>query len=237
MDLLQQARIESSLRTYQGNGSGTGIEYPLDLERELIGCVYVYDEQRALTIFRKLFTKIREYEKDTLSRVKVRAAEVCTLLCRACIERGTDNDLQLYLNSRLLEALKESRSMEDVEILICRNLDIYTSTLQYVDSQHSRNVRRVLRHVLRHFPENITLMKISADLNISPGHLSTQIRQETGMTFREYLNRVRVEEARRLIDNTDYTLIEIAIACGFRDQSYFTKIFKRYTGKTPGQYR
>ena len=62
-------------------------------------------------------------------------------------------------------------------------------------------------------------------------------RQVTGMTFKEYLNRVRVEEAERLLTNTDYPIIDIAVACGYRDQSYFTTVFKKYTGLTPRQYR
>jgi AraC-like DNA-binding protein len=46
-----------------------------------------------------------------------------------------------------------------------------------------------------------------------------------------------VEEAERLLSNTDYPIIEIAVACGYSDQSYFTKVFKKYTGLTPRQYR
>ena len=59
----------------------------------------------------------------------------------------------------------------------------------------------------------------------------------TGSTFKEYLSMVRVEESKRLLANTDYSLIDIAVATGFQDQSYFSKVFKRYTGLTPGQYR
>jgi YesN/AraC family two-component response regulator len=57
------------------------------------------------------------------------------------------------------------------------------------------------------------------------------------MTFKEHLNRVRIEEAARLLANTDYSVMEIAIACGYKDQSYFTKVFKKLTGLTPKQYR
>ena len=48
---------------------------------------------------------------------------------------------------------------------------------------------------------------------------------------------VRVEESKRLLSNTDYSLIDIAVATGFEDQSYFTKVFKKYTGLTPKQFR
>ena len=72
---------------------------------------------------------------------------------------------------------------------------------------------------------------------MNTSYLSTLFRQVTGTTFKEHLNRVRVEEAARLLSNTDYPVMEIAIACGYKDQSYFTKVFKKLTGLTPKQYR
>ena len=48
---------------------------------------------------------------------------------------------------------------------------------------------------------------------------------------------VRIEESKRLLANTDYSVIDIAVASGFGDQSYFSRVFKKYTGLTPRQYR
>ena len=48
---------------------------------------------------------------------------------------------------------------------------------------------------------------------------------------------VRIEESKRLLANTDYSVIDISVAAGFEDQSYFSKVFKKYTGLTPKQYR
>ncbi|MBR2562605.1 MAG: helix-turn-helix transcriptional regulator, partial [Eubacterium sp.] len=72
---------------------------------------------------------------------------------------------------------------------------------------------------------------------LNPSYLSTLFKQVTGQTFKEYLNHVRIQEAQRLLTHTDYPIMEISIACGFSDQSYFTKVFRKYTGLTPRQYR
>lgn len=235
--LLEQARIDASLRMYLESGVSERQEYPFELENKLIGCVNIFDNEGTVSVFRELFMQIRKYEEDKLDRIKVRAAEICTLLSRACIARGTENALQMHLNYLLIENLNQVRTIEEIEELICRNMDIYLDNLKYIDDGSNRLVRKVSRYVMQYFPENISLSKVGAALDVNPEYLSTQFRQVTGMNFREYLNRVRIEEARRLIVNTNYTLLEIAIACGFRDQSYFTKIFKKFTGKTPRQYR
>jgi AraC-like DNA-binding protein len=58
-----------------------------------------------------------------------------------------------------------------------------------------------------------------------------------GENLSSYLNRLRVEKACHLLTDTDLTLSEIAGSCGFEDQSWFSKIFKSYTGLSPGKYR
>ena len=72
---------------------------------------------------------------------------------------------------------------------------------------------------------------------LNPAYFSTLFRQSCGSTFKEYLNIVRIEESKRLLANTDYSIIDIAVAVGFDNQSYFSKVFKKYTGLTPKQYR
>ena len=73
--------------------------------------------------------------------------------------------------------------------------------------------------------------------HLHPAYFSSIFKQCSGSSFKEYLNMVRVEESKRLLSNTEYSIIDIAVACGFDDQSYFSKVFKKYTGMSPKQYR
>jgi AraC-like DNA-binding protein len=58
-----------------------------------------------------------------------------------------------------------------------------------------------------------------------------------GITFREYLTRVRITEARRLLTEGGHSITDVAVATGFTDGSYFARMFRRYTGVLPSQYR
>ena len=78
---------------------------------------------------------------------------------------------------------------------------------------------------------------VAAQVGLNPSYFSTYFKQICGSSFKEYLNMVRVEEAKRLLANTDYSILDIAIAIGFDNQSYFSKVFKRVTGVTPGRFR
>lgn len=82
------------------------------------------------------------------------------------------------------------------------------------------------------------LKKISNDLELNPSYLSREFSKYfEDLNFGEYVRKLRIEKAIQLIQNSTYTLTEIAYMTGFSDQSHFTRIFKLHTGKNPSSYR
>ncbi|MFB3388446.1 chromate resistance protein ChrB domain-containing protein [Flavobacterium sp. LAR06] len=82
------------------------------------------------------------------------------------------------------------------------------------------------------------LKKISSDLELNPSYLSREFSKYfEDLNFGEYVRKLRIEKAINLIQNSTYTLTEIAYMTGFSDQSHFTRIFKLHTGKNPSSYR
>jgi AraC-like DNA-binding protein len=82
------------------------------------------------------------------------------------------------------------------------------------------------------------LRKISNDLELNPSYLSREFSKYfEDLNFGEYVRKLRIEKAINLIQNSTYTLTEIAYMTGFSDQSHFTRIFKLQTGKNPSSYR
>lgn len=82
------------------------------------------------------------------------------------------------------------------------------------------------------------LKKISSNLELNPSYLSREFSKYfEDLNFGEYVRKLRIEKAINLIQNSTYTLTEIAYMTGFSDQSHFTRIFKLHTGKNPSSYR
>ncbi len=80
--------------------------------------------------------------------------------------------------------------------------------------------------------------KISNDLDINPSYLSREFSKYfDNLSFGEYIRKIRIEKAIELIEKSDYSLTEIAYLTGFSDQSHFTRIFKKHTGKNPSAFR
>ena len=82
------------------------------------------------------------------------------------------------------------------------------------------------------------LKKISTDLELNPSYLSREFSKYfEDLNFGDYVRKLRIEKAITLIQNSTYTLTEIAYMTGFSDQSHFTRIFKQSRGKNPSSYR
>jgi AraC family transcriptional regulator len=100
-----------------------------------------------------------------------------------------------------------------------------------------RSLQRACEYVHAHFGENLTLAQVASAAGVHPVYLGGIFRQEFGETLGEYLNRIRVRAAADRLANSDLPLSTIALDFGFYDQSHFTRIFRQFTGATPGAFR
>ena len=78
--------------------------------------------------------------------------------------------------------------------------------------------------------------EIAAAVGLSESHLRTLFRRARGEPPVRYLNRVRVERAKEMLASGQFPLEEIAVACGFQNEYYFSRVFKEFTGISPGRY-
>jgi YesN/AraC family two-component response regulator len=85
---------------------------------------------------------------------------------------------------------------------------------------------------------NLTLKELSKDLNIHPAYLSREFSKHfDNLSFGDYLRKQRIEKAIEYLNNSNYSLTKIAYLTGFSDQSHFTRIFKKQTGKSPSVFK
>jgi AraC family transcriptional regulator len=101
----------------------------------------------------------------------------------------------------------------------------------------SRWLERAREILHEEFSESITLERIAFEVGVHPAHLAKAFRQRFGECIGDYIRRLRIARTRHLLEVSEMSIGEIAIATGFVDQSHFTKTFKKFTGKTPNAYR
>jgi AraC-like DNA-binding protein len=85
--------------------------------------------------------------------------------------------------------------------------------------------------------EELSLTKVAKAVNLSRNHLCEKFKQVTGVNFVDYVARTRFEKARVLLQDADLRISEIAFAVGFQSLSQFNRVFKKFAGTSPTQYR
>ena len=98
-------------------------------------------------------------------------------------------------------------------------------------------IGKAMMYVLSYPERNFTLEDISGFCHISPAYFSHIFHKETGKPFKKWLNQIKIEHACRLLENSELSVLEISLECGFHSISHFGKIFKNSVGMTPKEYR
>lgn len=106
-----------------------------------------------------------------------------------------------------------------------------------IKSEKSVSVRAAVDYIHQHYSETIDLNVLAGHIHITPAYLSLIFKVQTGVNFLDYLTQYRVEQACRLLKETGLKNYEIAYETGFRDEKYFSTVFKKATGMTPSKYR
>ena len=112
--------------------------------------------------------------------------------------------------------------------------------LELVDSPLKTDadlVHRALDYINKHFTEPLTLQIISSELGFSKFYLSRCFFEKTGCNFNQYLNSLRIDFAKRLLESSSLNVTQIAYESGFESQCTFYRAFRETSGLTPNQYR
>jgi AraC family transcriptional regulator len=102
----------------------------------------------------------------------------------------------------------------------------------------SRNrLRQVLEFMHTKLESQVTLKDIARSAGLSPSHFSAQFHASTGVTPHQYMLRLRIDRTKRLLKDSNLSILDIGIAAGFENQQHFATVFRRLTGSSPSTYR
>ncbi|MCL2601333.1 MAG: helix-turn-helix domain-containing protein [Treponema sp.] len=213
-------------------------EYPLVKERELLESLQKADIESGKQILNDILAAIFFTNSDQFKYVQYRAMELAVLIFRADTSSGFSVDAALETNSHYIKSIYEAENIEELTDAMYHIFDDVASHIfSFHVVHHASALKKAECFILENFSRRISLEEIAKISGFSAPYFSTIFKDEMGENLSSYLNRLRVEKAGYMLTSTNYSLSKIARACGFEDQSWFSKIFKVYTGMNPGRYR
>lgn len=207
-------------------------------EPALLAAIRRGERTEARRILNRVLTAIYSVGGSSTPLLKSLALELVVMMTRAAVQAGGDPAKILGLNFQSLTALARVGDQEALAPWLCAMLEQLIDAIQAnVRRPNSVQLARGLEYIQEHLADDLTRDEVARAAGLSPSHFSHLMRAKTGWSFTGLLARLRVDHACHLLAHTDTGLVQIALGCGFGDQSYFSRVFRRHTGRTPGDYR
>ncbi|MDR0597597.1 MAG: helix-turn-helix domain-containing protein [Treponema sp.] len=234
---LQQYNLLDRIEDLK-NKSDDGPEYPMDKERHLLDSLRRGDNEGARKALDELLARLFFSAPDNFKFLQYRAIELAILFSRTAVSAGNVGETLPEISNRYLERIQEAQGSEELVDMLYQMVDAMTEQISpFKGVRHALSLRKAECFIQENFTRKVRLKEVADVSGLSAPYFSTVFKEEMGENLSDYLNRLRVDRAAKLLMDTDLSLSEIAGSCGFEDQSWFSKIFKSYTGLSPGKYR
>jgi two-component system response regulator YesN len=213
-------------------------KYPISKERELLFLIAKGDLDGSRKALNEILGFIFFYSEHDLETIKLRVQELVVLLSRAAIEGGASIEEIIALNDQYLPVIQTAASVyglsSSLAILLTRFVECVFS-LKTV--KHADLVQKAVRYIHQNYEKPISLEDVAFHAGVSPSHFSRLFKEGTGQTFIGFLTDTRLRASKELLADPSIPLAEVASSVGFDDQSYFTRVFTKRAGTSPGRYR
>ena len=140
-------------------------------------------------------------------------------------------------SSKPLREMMMKTMFERIFIIFWRSLTLNMPESLRIKPQHDNNVRYIVSYLRVHFREPVSLSALAAEVHLTPNYIGEIFRREMGMSFTDYVQRLRLNYATNLLVSTDLSIADISVQSGFHSVSYFIRTFRLANGKTPLEYR
>lgn len=161
-----------------------------------------------------------------------------TLATRAAITGGLDSETAFSISDDAIQSVEFYDDINELIRSVEQTLFRFANLVESIHSLHySYRINYCRNYIIQHVREKMTVPQIAARAGVSPEYLTEQFKKETGTCLKVFIEQARTEEAKRLLQSTDKTILEITLMLNYHDQSHFIRSFKKVTGITPAAFR
>ena len=190
------------------------------------------DNEEYLNYIRKISEPI-SHDEDNLNQFKM---ELENIFITALKDNGIPHNT-LFGKPEVLSYKDKNITSQQLLLNYAEVLMNELSQIKQESVDSEDIIARAKKYIDENYRENIDRDDVAAIAFVTPNYLSKQFKIKTGMNLREYINKLRIQEAQRLLLSTDTPITSIALYVGFDNVSYFSTVFKRYSDMSPLEWR
>lgn len=205
-------------------------------ETKLLEIFYTSNKDNIINFVKS--NQLEEKEHSiTYTNKTINLIVLITSLSRSLIDHGVPSEYSLMTAENLMNIMLLSNDTEALFKFEYQVIDFFYDI--YANSIDTKDyiVISILNYIYKHLAEPITIKDIAYHLNTSQSYISNKFNNQMKMSLKQYINIQKLERAKQILRDSDNSILNICIDLSYPSQSYFSKIFKKYTNLSPTQYR
>lgn len=217
---------------------GYADDYPAELEKELFAAVKSGDIENTRIYGERYMDWMQSYEPELKSVVRLKAMEFVLFAEHLAYVQGGLSEYRFEDREGYMELLLSFGSYQELRYWFLKKLD--ESVCHIARKQQTKTdsvVEQAKQYIAEHFNKELSLEEMAREVGISPYYLSKLFKESEGTGYIEYTTKLRMDYAKEQLGATDRSIKEICHDAGYQDPNYFSRIFKKWTGMTPTEYR
>jgi two-component system response regulator YesN len=210
--------------------------YPFNKELDIINCLRTGNKEGILEKIDSFYNEISIVAKPSKEFLQKISIVFIGNIYRFCLEEKIDTQVIFAEQIKFFDDILYCETIIQLKEKICQLL---CSIMDHMNEHENTNklIEAAIEYIKSNYADDIRLETIAQKIYITPGYLSILFKQAVGINFVDYLHQFRIQMAKKHIKDCRFKLYEISSMVGYRDEKYFSQVFKRYTGLTPKQYR
>nr|WP_320026279.1 PocR ligand-binding domain-containing protein [uncultured Acetobacterium sp.] len=196
------------------------------------------NRKKAKAYLEGLISGLRYEAHQNVSQMRAKMTELLVILSRVVNQMGLDNTVFADINNHTISQFYHTDSIENIGVLTSKSVDAYLERLEVsAIKPENPNIKIMIDFVENNYQKNLTVEAIADAACLSPGYAGRIFKDQLGLSIMDYVLKVRIDKSKKLLLNPHYQIQAIAENVGYLDAGYFTKVFRKFEGITPTQFR
>jgi two-component system response regulator YesN len=211
--------------------------YPVATEKKMFEMVEKGDYVRAANAAGEFFDWMQENFTDSIMDIRLKVLEFVLYSERLLYVKG-GRTYEFKSRTDYIPSVMGTENLNELKKWFLDKITDISKKIENSKNDKSESlIEKAEAYIDSNYMKEISLDDVSSYCNISSYYFSKLFKQETGENYVEYLNKVRIENAKRLLNESDSSIKEVCYSVGFSDPNYFSRAFKKYEGVTPSEYK
>lgn len=211
--------------------------YPLEMEQKLIMLINLGDYDKTIQLLNEMLDKILDYNKS-FQNIEVCLSNIAGIVQRCIFELNYNIKDVFNENDYLNIPIDSFKNIQQFNEWISHK---FRKVIEYHMDQQKGNAKSLVSDIKGYIDENytkeISLVSVASHFNYNSSYLCKTFKEKTGISFWEYVSKIRIEKSKTLLSDTNKSIEQIAEMVGYNNRFSYIRTFKKYVAFTPGEYR